>query len=414
MIAAANETHSTLTDPLLFTPATQGGSLGISWGADRFNDNVDGGVSATSGQTGDRSVVFADAVVDLTGHLQGGEGASQTASFATLTSRGDAVHFALLNNGTVLMAYTGSEVPGIPVPGSGGDSEGGDGPQQVDAEIVFIVTLSDASNSGSYVITQYQPLDHSAGAQTFDSVDLSFHFTATDSDGDPVSGTLTTTVLDPVPVAHTGNQATVEDESAGSSGNNETESPNLSASVFGVSLNIDWGADNANDNNGQPGDRAVAFTDADVVVSGAYGAALTSLGQDVHFTLLPDGALVGYTGATIPTSTGDADVVLFCDADRCQFPRQLRLHAGRAARSRRRRWREQPVADLQLHRHRQRRRHLVEHLHRQCRRRRDDNRQAVRRRRCRGRTAGRGRRRQRGRWRRRRWRLHQPFVSVLP
>ncbi len=46
-----------LTDPLSGNPATQTGSLGISWGADRYNDHVDGGVSATTGATGDRSVV---------------------------------------------------------------------------------------------------------------------------------------------------------------------------------------------------------------------------------------------------------------------------------------------------------------------------------------------------------------------
>ncbi len=53
VIVAANETHSALTDPLphSFSFLSQTGSLGISWGADRFNDHVDGGVSATTAAT---------------------------------------------------------------------------------------------------------------------------------------------------------------------------------------------------------------------------------------------------------------------------------------------------------------------------------------------------------------------------
>ena len=53
VIVTSAETHSTLTDPVE-TAAIQSGSLGISWGADRYNDHLDGGVSATTGQTGDR------------------------------------------------------------------------------------------------------------------------------------------------------------------------------------------------------------------------------------------------------------------------------------------------------------------------------------------------------------------------
>jgi T1SS-143 domain-containing protein len=201
VIVAANETHSTLTDPLFsFTPATQSGLLGISWGADRFNDHVDGGVSATNGHTGDRSVVFTDNFVTMTGHPP--SGGAQPVTFTQLFSRGDEVHFALLNNGTVLMAYTGNVVPSLPA--SGGDSE-------VSGDIVFVATLSDASDTGSYVITQYQPLDHNVGAQTFDSIDLSFHFTATDSDGDPASGNLTVTVADTVPAAGPGDAAAVNE-----------------------------------------------------------------------------------------------------------------------------------------------------------------------------------------------------------
>ncbi len=105
------------------------------------------------------------------------------------------MHYALLDNGTVLLAYTGTVVPPCRALAGSGD----EGPH-VSPSVVFVVSLSDSSDSGSYVITQYQPLDHDSGAQAFESIDLSFHFTATDSDGDPVTGTLTATVHDTVPV----------------------------------------------------------------------------------------------------------------------------------------------------------------------------------------------------------------------
>ncbi len=132
VIVAANETHSTLTDPLphSFTFLSQTGSLGISWGADRFNDTVDGGVSATTGHTGDRSVVFADALVSATGHA-----GDTTGTIATLTSFGQIVHYALLDNGTVLIAYTGTVVPALPGTGTGSGDEG----PHVSPNVVFVV-----------------------------------------------------------------------------------------------------------------------------------------------------------------------------------------------------------------------------------------------------------------------------------
>ena len=115
----------------------------------RYNDHVNGGISATTGGTGDRSVVFAGTQVTATG--------DGTTAIGTLTSHGETVHYVLLENGTVLVAYTGDTAPtslaslqqsGTP----SGEGQGGEG--GIASNIVFVVTLSDASNSGSYVVTQ--------------------------------------------------------------------------------------------------------------------------------------------------------------------------------------------------------------------------------------------------------------------
>jgi T1SS-143 domain-containing protein len=84
----------------------------------------------------------------------------------------------------------------------------------------------------------------------------------------------------------------------------------LSAKAGG-SLNISWGADNGNDSNGQPGDRSVAFTNATVTVSGEAGNHLTSLGADVHVTVLSNGTLVGFTGSQAPSGIGSSNVVFY-------------------------------------------------------------------------------------------------------
>ncbi len=313
VIVAANETHSTLTDPLQPTSATQTGSLGISWGADRFNDHVDGGVSTIDGHTGDRSVVFSDALVAATGSAGG-----TTSTIATLTSFGQTVHYALLDNGTVLLAYTGDVVPALPGTGTGNGDEG----PQVSPHVVFVVTLSDASDSGSYVITQYQPLDHNSGATLFDSIDLSFHFTATDSDGDPVSATLTATITDTVPVSiePVGDHTVVESTlSGGGPDGPPSDGPSsdgpipllikpvlddnsfVPATTGTVSLNIDWQADT---NNPTPGggvhDRSVAF--ASDMIATLNGLGLTSNGQTLTYSITDNA-----TGQLLTASAGEGD-----------------------------------------------------------------------------------------------------------
>jgi T1SS-143 domain-containing protein len=290
-----------LTDPLSGNPATQTGSLGISWGADRYNDHVDGGVSATTGATGDRSVVFANTQVTATG-----DGAT---AIGTLTSHGETVHYVLLENGTVLVAYTGATAPtsladlqqsGTP----SGEGEGGEG--GIANNVVFVVTLSDASNSGSYVVTQYRSLDHDNGSATFQNIDLAFNFTATDSDGDTVNGTLHAVIADTVPVVTGPADASTLSEGNGETPPSEGGGDMPSLLVVGgsftpkdtgaVSLHIDWRSDNQNPNTpGATHDRSVTFTAATQTALEALG--LTSDGATIIYTISADGTSLTATTA---------------------------------------------------------------------------------------------------------------------
>jgi T1SS-143 domain-containing protein len=75
---------------LPFTTASSSNTLGISWGADSSNTNVDGGFGISQ-VNGDRSVVFAGGVVGSLDALN-------------LHSNGDLVHYSVSNNGTLLTA----------------------------------------------------------------------------------------------------------------------------------------------------------------------------------------------------------------------------------------------------------------------------------------------------------------------
>ena len=120
--------------------------------------------------------------------IQDAQGNTVT-TFTGLTSQHQAVNYVLLDNGTTLVAYTGNTAPtAIPTDATSAASE----------HVVFTVALTDDSATGGYIVAQYEPLDHISGGTKFDSIDLTFNFTATDSDGDPVSGTLTATIGDTV------------------------------------------------------------------------------------------------------------------------------------------------------------------------------------------------------------------------
>lgn len=148
--------------------ATATGKLNIQWGA----DNIDSGVDGVSGPfnsfvqdpqngVGDRSVTFTNANVAVTG-------------VPTLYSHGDLVTFELNPDHTVLSG-------------------------KANGRTVFEVSLTD-EGTGQFRFVLLDKLDHAPGNNEND-IGLSFNFTATDSDGDAVSGTFVVGVDDDVPVA---------------------------------------------------------------------------------------------------------------------------------------------------------------------------------------------------------------------
>ena len=263
-----------------------GASLNIHWGADDGNKAVDGGYTGSQA-AGDRSVVFATGNGTTDTEISAGaagafltvRSGSTVVNLADLTSDGQHLTYTLSADGTRLTATA-------------------------DGKTIFTVTLSDTDH-GSYSFDLDGAIDHPVKASGASNEDvLSFHFTATarDGDGDVVTAGFTVNVIDDAPVRGTEAVATVEDESASVHGNQESDD-GYSASVSNVSLGLKWGADNGDS-------RSVAFTNPQVTASGAHGAALTSLGAEVHTTILSDGTLVGYTGGTVPTAA-NADSVVF-------------------------------------------------------------------------------------------------------
>ncbi len=150
---------------VLVSPASDNitGSLGIAFGADDANTDM--------GQPGDRAVTFTD-----TGDAGANVTVMSGGSPVTLTSGGETVSFAF--DGDTLVAFTG------------GDPS---------ANQVFTVVLDDAS--GEYDFTLLSNLDYAGLSDAANNVlDLSFDFTATDSDGDTADGTFQVTVDDTSPV----------------------------------------------------------------------------------------------------------------------------------------------------------------------------------------------------------------------
>ena len=151
------------------------GLLGISWGADnydpstpdvdtdRFYQDNNGGVL-----TG-RHVVFTDANIGVSGGKDS----------HSLTSHGDAVVLSLSSDGTVLVGTaTGAKRYAH----------------------VFEVSLSD-DGTGAFKFTLKDALDHAPNGSEND-INLTFNFTAVDSDGDAAKGTFTVGVDDDVPVSN--------------------------------------------------------------------------------------------------------------------------------------------------------------------------------------------------------------------
>ena len=244
---------------------TVAGNLNIDFGADDANTTVNGG---TTTGAGDRAVTFAaDAIATL--NLLG------------LTSQGDTVTYAL--NGPANDVLTAS---------AGG-------------RVVFTVELFDTA-TGSYLFDLVDVLDH-AGAGTEDDIDLTFNFTATDSDGDSVDSSFQVTVDDNGPVIGAPASATVDEDDLsttnaggadlgdGATGYDAaTDAATVTdaaldtdgdATTVAGNLNIDFGADDANTtvNGGTTtgaGDRAVTFAADAIATLDALN--LTSQGRHRH------------------------------------------------------------------------------------------------------------------------------------
>lgn len=248
------------TDPHVFD-LTVGGKLNIDWNSDDHN----------SGASANRSVSFAHAIAADNVKVTDANG--QPVATA-LTSDGYAVNYAMV--GGILYGYTTSLL-----------------------NPVFLVTLSD-SGTGNYTFTLLGNLDHGTGAANYE-LNLTFSYTATDSDGDPSSNVFMVTVLDDAPLAGVGDHRTANENDL-----SDGTSPDTPVRVHG-GLNIDWGADHNNPTSqGGAHDRSVTFTD-NVNAAANVTAGLTSNGAQILYTLI-GGVLVGYTGA-LPHSATDSNVV---------------------------------------------------------------------------------------------------------
>ncbi|TKW77421.1 MAG: hypothetical protein DI543_15815, partial [Bradyrhizobium icense] len=175
--------------------ATSTGYLNIKWGADNLDSGVDT-VGATSGTlvqdhpdgVGDRSLTFTNTTVGLSG-------------VASLTSKGDLVQFTANADGTILTGVANGRT-------------------------VIEISLSD-EGTGAFRVVLKDQLDHAPGNAEND-IFLTFNYTATDSDGDAVTGSFTVGVDDDVPVAnasaYVSGQVDEDDLNAGA-GDNSTGIP---------------------------------------------------------------------------------------------------------------------------------------------------------------------------------------------
>src|SRR6185312_5361154 len=130
--------------------------------------------------------------------------------------------------------------------------------------------------NGTYTFTLLDNLDHlatgpsegegeSEGPGRDTTIPLTFGFTATDSDGDPVTSNFTVDVTDDSPTA-----GDIPTQSIGESTSGEGNIF-VTAVLSNISLNIDWNSDDAND--GGTVDRKVAF---DPSLDGTQPTGLTS------------------------------------------------------------------------------------------------------------------------------------------
>ncbi|WP_425994776.1 DUF5801 repeats-in-toxin domain-containing protein, partial [Afipia sp. DC4300-2b1] len=285
--------------------ATATGNLNIKWGADDNDSGVDG-FSGTFNSfvqdhpngVGDRSVTFTNANVAVTG-------------VSALYSKGELVKFILNDDHTVLIGVAGT-----------GEN----------ARTVFEVSLTD-EGTGQFRFVLLDQLDHALGNNEND-IGLSFNYTATDSDGDSVSGSFFVGVDDDVPVltdavvSGTVNESdipvpVVKQITLDFQGDPNAAAPNLNSTHLhvsggaGIVVNVFGGVHVLGGPNQDPGAKPLVFTaDAGTtftlnsILIGTFGATLsnqvTLKGTDVNGNVVTQTVAVNAVGYL-----GDEPTTLF-------------------------------------------------------------------------------------------------------
>ena len=243
--------------------ATSTGNLNIKWGA----DNVDSGVDTTTGAfnsfvqdhpdgIGDRSLTFTNANVGVSG-------------VSSLFSHGEAVSFSLNADGTVLTGIAGTRT-------------------------VMQVSLSD-DGTGQFRVVLLDHLDHAPGNSEND-IGLTFNYTATDSDGDAVTGTFAVGVDDDVPVAAGSGTVTAAVDEDGltppdlSTGNTDAGRPGEVAGTGHDSVSGDPGSLNSLVSFGADGPGVHAFQ---LVTETAATAAISGLHLTSQNSAIDKATVVG-------------------------------------------------------------------------------------------------------------------------
>ena len=242
--------------------------LGVAWGAD-------GAKSLTIG-----AIVVAD---------QDGNPVAPP-----LSSGGVELHYETVTNGDggqTLTAYKGAGGP-----------------------VVFTLTLDpDADPSGAFSFEYELPLDH-PDADGQNRLDLTFGFTATDGDNDPVSSNIVIRIVDDVPVIDPSQNSSLRDwtldDDRLAKGNDSADNPadtNDYTALANKPLGVAWGADGAK-----------SLTIGAIVVADQDGnpvaPPLSSGGVELHYETVTNGdggqTLTAYKGAGGPvvfTLTLDPD-----------------------------------------------------------------------------------------------------------
>ncbi|KZL07779.1 DUF5801 repeats-in-toxin domain-containing protein [Pseudovibrio sp. Ad14] len=153
-------------------------------------------------------------------------------------------------------------------------------------ELVFEVLLNTFPETGEFTFTLHGNLDH-LEADVKDILELEFGFQAFDADGDSADSFLIVNVADDLPEIGAPTTGTVDEDGIPDIGNgNDTADGDAPATSHKVtaSLDIDWGADDADSDKGGIGDRSVKFDGTPIT-----SQVLTSDGIALVYTVSVDG-----------------------------------------------------------------------------------------------------------------------------